>query len=188
MRRTTTEVRYLSVAEYLQREEVAEVRHEYVAGGVHALAGATKRHNLIAGNLFHALRGRVSGTSCAVYMSDVKLQAANDVYYYPDVMVACGAADDDATVEHAPCMVVEVTSPSTETIDRREKLIVYRRLPTLRAYLIVDQATRGVDRHWRSDSGAWRHERVEGEGRVHVPCPEGELTLDAVYEGTGVKG
>jgi Uma2 family endonuclease len=89
-------------------------------------------------------------------------------------------------VEEAPCVLVEITSPTTEAIDRREKLLVYRRIEGLRSYLIVDQASRRVDRHWRDDEGVWRHEVVGGTGRVNVPCPEVELRLDTIYERAGV--
>lgn len=110
---SATRHRPLSVEDYLALEEASQVRHEYVAGRMHALASATKRHNTIAGNLFARLRAAISDGSCRVYMSDVKLRAADDVFYYPDVMVACGPEGADPLVEDAPCLVIEVVSPST---------------------------------------------------------------------------
>lgn len=177
-----------SVEEYLRVEESADVRHEYVGGGMHALAGASKRHNRIALNVGRALDEAAASGTCRVYVSDVKLKAADDVYYYPDVMVACGPEGADPFVEDAPCVLVEVTSPTTEAIDRREKLLVYRRIETLRAYLIVDQATRRVDLHQLDGDGAWRHERIGGGGAVDIPCPAIELRLETIYERTGVGG
>ncbi len=92
--------------------------------------------------------------------------------------------DDEALFEEAPCLVVEVTSPSTENIDRREKLLAYRRITSLKAYLIVDQQELRVERHWRDESRRWwRAEAVGTEGVVPVPCPETELTLSQIYEG-----
>ncbi len=74
------------------------------------------------------------------------LRAAEDVLYYPDVMVVCG--DDETLLQEAPCLVVEVISPSTEAIDRREKLLAYKKkLLSLRVYLMVDQQRRHVERH-----------------------------------------
>jgi Uma2 family endonuclease len=75
----------------LELEAASPVRHEYVAGLMHARAEVTKRHNRIAGNISRLLSGAAAGGPCRVYMSDVMLRAAADVYYYPDVMVACGA-------------------------------------------------------------------------------------------------
>ena len=174
----------VSVDEYLRLEEASAVRHEYVAGELHALAGASKKHNRIAVNLVARLAGAARGGPCRVYVSDVKLRAAEDVFYYPDVMVASGPAGEDPLIEEAPCLLVEVTSPSTEAIDRREKAMVYKRIRSLRAYLIVHQDRRSVERHYRDEAGAWRFVDVVGEGRVSCPCPETELSLEDIYEGT----
>ena len=81
--------------------------------------------------------------------------------------------------------MVEVASPSTKSIDRREKMLAYRRIPTLQAYLIVSQQDRRVERYWRDEKGEWRQGEAVGEGsRVPIPCPVPfELTLADIYEG-----
>jgi Uma2 family endonuclease len=163
-------------------EETAEVRHEYLGGDIHALAGASKRHNRIALNFGRLLDEASRGGSSRVYISDVKVRAADEVLYYPDVVVACGLAGSSPFVEEQPCLLVEVTSPSTEIIDRREKLLVYRRIASLRAYLIVHQLSIRVDRYFRDSTGEWLHQVVEDSGIVEVPCPEATLQLDAIYE------
>jgi Uma2 family endonuclease len=116
-------------------------------------------------------------------MAAVKLRV-EDVIYYPDVMVACSAEDDDPLVENAPCLVVEVASPSTKSIDRREKMLAYRSIPTLRAYLIVAQDDRCVERYWRDEKGEWHQGEAVGEGsKEPIPCPSPiALTLSEVYE------
>lgn len=90
--------------------------------------------------------------------------------------------DPDALEIASPCLLVEVTSPSTETTDRREKLAAYTRIPTLKGYLVVHQDVRRVERYWRTDAGTWESGDVVGEGRVPVQCPELTLTLDGIYE------
>lgn len=175
----------VSVGEYLRVEEASPLRHEYVAGQMFALTGGTRRHNQIGGNIYARLLAASRGGPCRVYIVDVKLRAMNEVFYYPDVMVACGPESSDPLVEDAPCLLVEVTSPGTEMIDRREKALVYKRIPTLRAYWVVHQDRRGVERHWRDESGSWRYAEVVGESRVAFPCPELELSLDEIYEGAG---
>jgi Uma2 family endonuclease len=174
----------LTVEEYLAMEATASVRHEYVGGMVYAMVGTTKRHNRIVGNVYARLLAAARAGSCRVYMEAVKLRV-EDVIYYPDVMVACGAEDDDQLIENAPCLVVEVASPSTESIDRREKMLVYRSIPTLRAYLIVAQDDRRVERYWRGEDGEWRQGEAVGEGsEVPIPCPSPiEITLSEIYEG-----
>ena len=173
----------MTVKEYLKLEEGATVRHEYVGGEVFAMVGATKRHNRIIGNIFGRLWGAARGGSCRVYSESVKLRVSDDVIYYPNLMVSCGPEGDDPLVEDAPCLVVEVASPSTETTDRREKLAAYKRMPGLEAYLIVSQDRRWVERHFRTEDGTWRRADLLDTGRFPVPCPETELSLEEIYEG-----
>ena len=176
----------LSVEEYLELEEAAATKHEYVGGKIYDHAGATTRHNRIAGNIFALLWNAARGGNCQVYGSDMKLRVQDDAFYYPDVMVICDPdeAGDEALYQSAPCLVVEVTSPSTESIDRREKLLSYRKLPSLKVYLVADQEALIVERHWRDDAGQWwQAEAVGPEGVVPVSCPETELTLPQIYEG-----
>jgi Uma2 family endonuclease len=173
----------LTVEEYLKLEESATVRHEYVGGEIFAMVGATKRHNRIIVNITARLWGAARGGDCRVYSEGVKLRVAEDVIYYPDVMVACGPEGDDPLVEDDPCLVVEVTSPGTETTDRREKLAAYKRMPGLRAYLIAAQDRSWVERHFRVEDGPWRRADLVDEGHFLVPCPETTLTLAEIYEG-----
>jgi Uma2 family endonuclease len=173
----------LTVEEYLQLEESATVRHEYVGGEIFAMVGAAKRHNRIVGNIFARFWGVARGGDCLVYSEGVKLRVAEDVIYYPDVMVACGPEGEDPLVEDDPCLVVEVVSPRTETTDRREKLAAYKRMPGLRAYLIVAQDRTWVEHHLRGEDNVWHRGDLVDDGRFSVPCPDTTLTLAEIYEG-----
>ena len=166
-------------------EEVASVRHEYVGGMVHAQAGATREHVLIAGSIFAGLWNASRGRPCRVYQNNMKLRTADDVFYYPDVMVMCQPPGESRVFETSPCLIVEVASPSTESIDRREKMLAYRKIPTLRAYLIVAQDDQRVERFWRDENGEWRQGEAVGDGsKVPIPRPGPfELTLAEIYEG-----
>jgi len=173
----------MTVEEYFRFEERSPIRHEYVAGEVYAMSGATSRHNLIAGGIFGVLLG-AERSPCRVYMNDMRVEAASDRYYYPDVAVVCTPMAELDLVARGPCAVVEVTSPSTARIDRGEKLDAYRRLPTLRAYLIVDHRRRRVERHSRdTQGGGWLREEIVGDAQtpIPVPCLDVDLTLDAIY-------
>ncbi|MGQ0642094.1 MAG: Uma2 family endonuclease [Gemmatimonadaceae bacterium] len=174
--------RLLTVDEYLAFEEAALVKHEYVRGNSYEMAAVTGRHNHIAINLVRRLSTAAEAGPCQLFVSDMKLAAADDVIYYPDVMVACGAIDLSAVIIRDPCLVIEITSPSTARYDKTEKLDVYRRIPSLKGYLIVEQAWRRVERHWRDATGEWQRAIVE-EGAVPIPCPETALTLDEIYQG-----
>ncbi len=174
--------RLLSVEEYLAFEEAAGLKHEYVRGNIYEMAAVTGRHNRIAINLVRRLSSAAEGGSCQIFVSDMKLAAADDVIYYPDVLVACGAIDLIAVMVREPCLIVEIASPSTARYDKTEKLDAYRRIPSLKAYLVVEQAWRRVDRHWRDARGEWQRETIE-DGAVPIPCPETVLTLGEIYEG-----
>ncbi len=173
--------RSMTVDEYFLFEESSPLRHEYVAGEVYAMSGGTVRHSRISLNIATRLFSAAGDGPCQAVI-EVRLRAADDAYYYPDAMVVCGAISQEDIVIREPCVVIEVTSPSTARIDRGEKLAAYREIPSLRAYLIVDHRRRRVERHWREDaSAAWMREEIVGDGSVAVPCLDAELTLDAIY-------
>jgi Uma2 family endonuclease len=147
------------------------------------MSGAKQRHNHIVLNLVEQLRPVARQAGCSLFAEDIKLRAAEDVVYYPDLMVVCRPMEPDSAVTADPCLVIEVTSPSTAAIDRREKLAAYRRIASVQSYLIVNGSHRHVQRHWRGEDGASWVQDLVGEGEVPIPCPALTLTLDAIYEG-----
>src|SRR5439155_13808881 len=168
---------------FLEMEEASSTKHEYVAGEVYALAGATARHNRIAGNIFARLWIAVGDGPCRVYTSDMRLRIANDAMYYPDIQVVCDPAETEHLFTTNPCVVVEVLSPSTSSIDLREKLLLYHQIESLRAYIIVFQDQRRVPRHYRAEYNAWFVALHGADGNVPFPCPEVELTLADIHQG-----
>lgn len=140
----------LSEQEYLALENASITKNELVGGVVHAMAGASDAHNTLAGNLFAACHGARRSGPCRPFMSDMRLRLeGGHTYYYPDVMVVCKPEDKDPSFKSQPCMLAEVLSPSTAGIDRREKLIAYKQLPSLREYLIISQDKAQVEHHVR---------------------------------------
>ena len=172
----------MTVEEYFRFEESSPIKHEFVAGEVYAMSGATVRHGRIAGNVFLRLSLAARSGPCDAFISDMRVEVACDRYYYPDVAIVCTPLAESDIVARNPCVVVEVTSPSTARIDRGEKLDAYRSISALQGYLIVDHRRRRVERHVRGPAGEWRREEIVGEGRLSVPCLDVELTLDEIYE------
>jgi Uma2 family endonuclease len=170
----------LSVADYLRLEQHSDVRHEYVAGRRYAMVGASKRHAEIVLNCAFAVRSAARARRCRVWTSDVKLQVSADTIYYPDLIISCDARDRDAYLSNHPCVVVEVLSRTIASVDRRDKLMMYRGIESLRAYLMIHQDTPQVERHWRDASGAWQN-TVVTEGVVPVPCVDVEIALMDLY-------
>ncbi|WP_126147415.1 Uma2 family endonuclease [Synechococcus elongatus] len=147
----------LSVAEYLQFEADSDVKHEYRAGEVYAMAGATDAHNTIAGNLFVFLRNHVRGSGCRVYMSDMKARIErSNCFFYPDLLVTCDPRDQEtASYKRFPKLIVEVLSPSTEAFDRGDKFADYQTLETLEEYVLISTSRQRVDCFRRSLEGVW---------------------------------
>jgi Uma2 family endonuclease len=166
----------IDVDAYLQGELISDIRHEYVAGQVFAMAGAGETHNRIAGNLFFHLRAATRGIPCGVFISDMKVRVeSHQAFYYPDVVLTCDADDRESLFKTAPCLIAEVLSPATEAIDRREKRIAYRTLPSLRDYLLIAADGRRVERYRRDDAAEWQQEIIE-DGPLRFVC--GDLTIE----------
>ena len=180
---------HISVAEYLSSEQKSKVRREYVSGQIYAMAGGSSRHNRISLNIAaHFLA--LASANCRVYQEGIKLhigeEEKNDTeqaFYYPDVMVVCDRPVPNDYYETEPCILVEVLSPSTASVDLREKRLVYGRLPSLRTYLIVDQDSLFV-RYWRRDEqGHWQQKDLTGDGEIDLPCLGGQIELPQIYRG-----
>lgn len=144
-------------AEYLRWEAEQPDKHEYVAGEVFAMGGASRRHVTVSGNLFAALSQVLDGSPCRVYMADMKVEVArNAVYFYPDVLVTSDPADHRADqAMTAPSLVAEVLSPSTAAYDRGEKFALYRSVVSLREYVLIDPDKKSVELYRRGDDGYW---------------------------------
>lgn len=160
-------------------EELAEVRHEYVAGAVYAMVGTTLRHNQIAGNLFARLNTHLAGSGCRVYISDVKVRA-DEVFYYPDVVVTCESARPNAVYLTAPALIVEVLSESTEGRDRLEKWSAYRALSSLREYVLIAQDRVSLEIFRRGSEG-WEHLTIEGAEEVELASVAFKFPLQGLY-------
>jgi Uma2 family endonuclease len=153
---TTT---YVTPEEYLALERKAESKSEYLAGEIFAMTGASKNHNLIAGNVFTALKQHLREKPCEIYISDmrVKVPAAN-LYTYPDVAVVCGESqfeDDVVDTLLNPILIVEVLSKSTASYDRTVKFGYYRTLASVAEYLLIAQNGYHVEHYARQADGRW---------------------------------
>ncbi len=170
-----------SVDDYLQGEQQAKLRHEFVDGQVFAMARASAGHNRICIRILMALEPMAVATDCMSFMADMKLRV-RDCVYYPDLMVICDNSDTDPLIKSAPCLIIEVLSESTERTDRTEKLQAYQRIPTLKNYLLVAQDARRVELYRRTGL-TWRYESFVDQGEIALDCPAGVLTLAQMYDG-----
>ena len=175
--------------DYLREEETAASKHEFVGGEIYAMAGASERHNRIAINIAFHLRSATRGKPCRAFMADMKLRlAGGTTYYYPDAMLVRDPDDDHPIYKHSPCLIAEVLSPATATVDVREKWAAYRGLASLRYYLLVDSERLWAKVFFRDEHDAWFEQELSAEDRVDVVCDGTRLTLtlDDLYEDTGL--
>lgn len=171
----------ISVDDYLDGETLTDIKHEYLDGEVVAMGGASAKHGLLVTGLGLAIGPHARRKGCQLFMADMKLRvdhADQTYFYYPDLLLACDPEDREPYYRRRPCMVVEVLSPSTERIDRREKLFAYQTIPSLREYVLVDPDKRCVEVYRFGESV--RHETFV-EGSFRLECLDAEITLDEVY-------
>ena len=171
----------MSIQEYLAFEEKSTVKHEFAAGHVFAMAGASERHNRIAMNVAGHLHQATRHSECTTFISDMRVKI-DQVIYYPDVMVACDASDRDPYLKTAPCLIIEVLSPGTERIDRGEKLYNCRQIAELESYVLISQNEVRVDVYRRSGL-QWLFESYAMlSDAIHLDCPKTALSLAEIYE------
>jgi len=172
----------ISVAEYIEGENLSEIRHEYIYGEVYAMAGGSTRHNRIVNNIGFQIDNRLRNSRCETFTENVKLHADEQTFYYPDVMVDCDDVPSSAFYREKPVLLVEVLSPSTERIDRNEKLTVYKTIPTLHEYLIVSQEKIMVEVHRKLENGEWQAEIYdEINDEIRLDSIDFNLFLSEIY-------
>jgi len=143
--------------EYLEWEEQQPIKYEYINGEVFAMTGGTLPHNSIPLNLASALKSHLRGQRCKVFMADAKLGVSEKgSFHYPDVMVTCDSRDQSARqVVYYPCLIAEVLSPGTEGYDRGDKFKYYRRIKTLKEYVLINTEKMSVDCYRLNERGKW---------------------------------
>lgn len=179
---------FTSVEEYLEGEERSDVRHEYLAGAVVAMAGATDRHNIIALNIAASLHRQLRGQRCQAFIADMKLRLRvrdEEDFYYPDVMVACDPADSAPLYRERPTALIEVLSGATERVDRREKLWRYCEIPSLECCALVEQERMEITLLRRASG--WKRELLREPGEMLTLDGTGcAITLAGIYERSGL--
>ncbi len=169
---------YISVLDYLDGEKISDVKHEYINGEVYAMAGASRSHNILTGNVWSAFMAHLDGTRCISFSSDMKVNIDNQ-FFYPDVLVTC---DDDLGDDYyttAPIILVEVLSKSTRKMDKSFKLAAYKTIPSLLEYVLIEQEFAEIEicrrySHWSST-----HYFLGDD--VHFESIDLTLSVEAIY-------
>lgn len=147
---------WISEEQYLREESTRETKHEYIDGYIYAMAGASRNHERIAGNVFGELRAFLKTSPCEAFSSDLKIKVGNK-FFYPDAMVVCDEPDPKEYYTQTPILIVEVLSRSSRRMDETVKRDAYLGLPSLREYVVIEQDIVDVEVYRRSESWVSKH-------------------------------
>jgi len=177
---------HYTAEEYLTLERSASSKSEFHDGQIYAMTGASREHNLVTINIAGELRNQLKKRPCEAYVNDMRVKAADArSYHYPDIVVVCGTPQfEDAHVDTLlnPTLLIEVLSPSTEAYDRGGKFAHYRKIPTLREYLLVAQDQPSIERYLRQGDVWILTEAVGLEADVPLESIDCVLSLREVYD------
>ena len=192
MSQTHAERQLITPLEYLVGEPIAETKHEYIDGEVFAMAGAGDAHVKVTLNAALLIKSHLRGSECSTYVSDMKVRIGKDeAFFYPDVMVCCNPLDqlpEQNYVKNSPKLIIEVLSPSTENKDRGEKFILYRKLPSLEEYILIDPRLYYAEQYRRQTDNQWMLTSFEGSkallqlDSISLSCALTELYEDVIFE------
>src|SRR6478735_1426132 len=177
----------ISIEAYLEMENAALEKHEYYQGEVFAMSGAKVPHNTITGNFFVALANKLQGQKCKPYNSDQRIHIpSNTLFTYPDISIVCGEVitlnDDEYNVLN-PAVIIEVLSKSTKNYDRGEKFKLYRDIPTLKEYILVDSESVHIEVFRLNENNHWELEEYKDlKGYLRVKTITEDVSLAEIYE------
>ncbi|MGA9769443.1 MAG: Uma2 family endonuclease [Blastocatellia bacterium] len=173
--------------EYLAIERATQQKNEYFNGEIFARGGASERHNLIVGNVFASLHTQVRGKPCKVYSSDMRVRInATGLYTYPDVVALCGEASFDDEQQDTllnPDIVIDLLSKSTEGYDRGDKFAHYRKIESLKEYVLISQDKNRIERYLRQPDNQWLMSEVSQlQETLNLPSINCTLLISDVYD------
>jgi Uma2 family endonuclease len=178
----------ISIEEYLTFERGSHEKHEYFKGEVFAMSGAGPRHNILFSNLFISIGNLLKGKPCFPYGSDMRLHIPeNTLFTYPDISIYCGALNDDLEEDIAmnPTVLIEILSPSTRDYDRGGKFKLYREIPTLKEYVLVDTESILVEVFRVNQTGHWELEEYKSpEQTLRFTSLSIAVAVKDIYQGT----
>lgn len=182
-----TESRFYTPQEYLELEEKAEDRSEYIDGEIRLMPGGTTNHNKIALNFCRKFPTTAQGEDYEIYMVDVKLWIPNyRIYTYPDIMVIKGEPVYEGTGTTKitnPLLIVEVLSNSTKNYDKTDKFKYYRSILNFQEYIMIDQYSFAVEQFAKKAAGEWIFKEYEGEDAVLLlNSIDFQISMREIYE------
>ena len=177
-----------TITEYLELEQAAIEKHEYYRGDIFAMSGAKVNHNRISKNTLIGIGKKLAGKPCEPFNSDQRIHIEkNTLFTYPDISIICGEVltlNDDEWNAFNPTVIYEVLSPSTKNYDRGEKFKLYRDIPTLKEYILIDSESINVEAFYINENGNWElNEYKIISETLQLRSVQISLDLREIYEG-----
>lgn len=173
-----------TLEEYLELDRNSrDVRYEYINGRIIMMAGGSPQHSQIAANVTAILCQLLRESSCCVFSSDVKFSPPTLNYVHPDVSVSCDQRDfADPEYIYRPRVIVEVLSPSTESLDRGEKFEAYRECSSIQEYVMVNTSRQAVEVCRREKNDFWSFQTLKPGSIVELTSLGVRFSVEDVYE------
>ena len=172
-------------AEYLAFEASSNVKHEFLAGQIYAMAGGTPEHAAMAAAIIGLLFQALHGGRCRAYDAGLRVRTPTGLATYPDITVICGPRELDREDHQAvsnPTLIVEVLSRSTEEYDRGDKFEHYKSIRSLQQYVIGSYPEPHLEVWTRGHDDVWTP-ALAGEGDVApVTAIGARLDVRELYE------
>jgi Uma2 family endonuclease len=178
-----------TIEEYLQFEKDSPEKHEYYQGEIFAMAGADARHNVIFSNVFGELAYKLKGKPCKPYGSDLRIHVAqNTLFTYPDISIICGEivpSPEDKDTATQPTVLIEILSPSTRQYEHGGKFKLYRDIPTLKEFILIDSEAIAIEAYRLNQNNHWELQDYTSVNELFtIPCMDITLPIKEIYDGT----
>jgi Uma2 family endonuclease len=179
---------YISISDYLEGERTATEKHEYYKGEVYAMSGASLKHNRIQVNFTRHVANYLAGKGCDVFGSDLRVHIpSNSLFTYPDAVIICGKPellDNTADTVLNPVIIVEILSKSTQSYDRGDKFNLYRAIPSLQEYILINSEAIGIEHYSKQENHSWLLQDYQDMAASFlIKSIELQLPLAQLYEG-----
>lgn len=177
-----------TVKEYLEFEEISDMKHDYFQGEIFNRFGAEIAHNFVVGNVITSLGTRLRGKSCRPFNSDQRIHIPqNTLFTYPDISIVCGEVktlhNDDFNVLN-PSVIIEVLSRN----EHKEKFKLYRDITTLKEYILIDSQFVNVEAFRINANGHWELEEYRSKSTtLNIPTIDVSVPLDEIYEASAAQ-
>jgi Uma2 family endonuclease len=176
-----------TIEEYLEMERVSIEKHEYYQGEIFAMSGVGNMHNVIFSNVFGDLAYQLKRKQCKPYGSDMRVHIPeNTLFTYPDISIFC----KDLTLQDPnndnftePSVIIEILSSSTKNYDRGEKFKLYRDIPSLKEYILIDSESMTIEAFRLNEHDHWELEEYKKPGDIlSIRTVQLSLKLNEIYE------